>query len=254
MPKGCKKTLTSLIKTMEAKKIIEELKSLGNHDNVAGMARFGIRPRAKVFGVPVPKIRKMARQIKSDLPARKAHKMAQELFDSNIHEAKLLASMIADAEKLSEKEINKWIKFFDSWDIVDQTCMNLFDKSKLAIKKIPEFAKKEPEFEKRAAFALMAALAFHDLPRGKAGKKMKDMDFKKFFPIIKKAASDERNFVKKAVNWALRQIGKRNKNLNKLALELAKEMQTMDSKSAKWIAGDAIKELVSKNVKKKLNK
>ena len=132
--------------------------------------------------------------------------------------------------------MEKWVKDFDSWDIVDQVCGNLFDKTEIAKKKIFEFAKREREFEKRTAFTLMAALSVHD-------KKMKNGDFLKFFPLIKKASTDERNFVKKSVNWALRQIGKRNMKLNKEALKMAKEIQKIDSKSAKWIANDAIREL-----------
>jgi len=131
------------------------------------------------------------------------HNLALKLWDSKIHEARILAGLIADPERLTESQIEKWVKDFDSWDVVDQVCMNLFDKSVLAKEKIFEFAKREKEFEKRTAFALMAALASHD-------KKMQDKDFIKFFPIIKKASTDERNFVRKAVNWALRQIGKRN--------------------------------------------
>jgi len=216
-----------------------------NPRNVEGMARFGIRPKTKVFGVPVPVMRKMAKEIKKDLSAGAGHQLALKLFDSGIHEARLLGSMTADAEKLTETEIGKWVKTFDSWDIVDQTCMNLFDKSKIAVKKITEFAKKEAEFEKRTAFALIAALASHD-------KKSGDEYFTKFFPLIKKASEDERNFVRKAVNWALRGIGKKNKKLNKRAIKLAREIQKINSKSAKWIANNALTELTSLAVQKRL--
>jgi len=175
------------------------------------------------------------------------HELAMKLFDSGIHEARLLGSMTADAEKLTEQEIEKWVKTFDSWDVVDQTCMNLFDKSKIAVKKIAEFAKREAEFEKRTAFALIAALASHD-------KKSGDEYFTKFFPLIKKASEDERNFVRKAVNWALRGIGKRNKKLNKEAIKLAQDLQKINSKSAKWIANNALTELTGQAVQKRLCK
>lgn len=236
---------------MEYEEIIKKLEEMKNPRNVEGMARFGICPKTKVFGVPVPVMRKMAREIKKD------HELAIKLFDSGIHEARLLGSMIADAEKLTEKEIEKWVKTFDSWDIVDQTCMNLFDKSKIARKKIFEWAKSKEEFsaqggpasgwEKRTAFALIAVLASHD-------KFSKDDYFLKFFPLIKKASTDERNFVRKAVNWALRGIGKRNKNLNKQAIKLAQDIQKINSKSAKWIASNALTELESEAVQKRLCK
>jgi len=224
---------------MEYKEVIHKLKSFKNPKNVDGMARFGIRPKTTVLGVAVPVIRKIAKKIKKD------HNLSLNLFDSGIHEARLLGSMIADPEKLTEQEIEKIIKTFDSWDIVDQTCMNLFDKSKIAVGKIRDFSKREAEFEKRTAFALIAALASHD-------KISKDIYFIKFLPLIKKASTDERNFVKKSVNWALRGIGKRNKKLNKEAIKIAKDIKKIDSKTAKWIANNALTELTSQAVQKRL--
>ena len=223
---------------MDYKEIVKKLKSLKNSKNVTGMARFGIRPKTKVLGISIPELRKIAKDIGKD------HELALRLWDSGIHEARILAGFIADSEKLTEAQMRKWVSDFDSWDIVDQVCGNLFDKTKFAYKKIFEFSEREEEFVKRTAFTLMAALSVHD-------KEMKDEEFIKFFPLIKKASTDERNFVKKAVNWALRQIGKRNMKLNKEAIKLAKEIQRIDSKSAKWIANDAIRELTdSKNIKK----
>lgn len=228
---------------MDCREILKKLESQKSPENVNGMARFGIKPKAKVFGVPVPKIRNLAKQIKKD------HKLALELFDSGIHEARLLATMIAIPEEITEQEFVKWVKLFDSWDIVDQACMNLFCKSKIAVKKISELAKYDGEFEKRTAFSLIAALAVHD-------REVKDKDFIKYFLLIKKSLNDERNFVKKAVNWALRQIGKRNKNLNKEAIRQAKEIlkiaEKMHSKSAKWIANNALVELQGKSVQERL--
>ena len=219
--------------------IIKKLNYLKNPKNVAGMARFGIRPKTKVLGVPIPVLRKMAKEIK------KNHELSLKLFDSGIHEARLLAGFIEDPEKVTEKQFEKWIKTFDSWDIVDQVCSSCLDKTKFVKKKIFALEKRKPEFEKRTAFTLMCCLAVHD-------KKMLDKEFIKFFPLIKKASTDERNFVKKAVNWALRQIGKRNKNLNKKAIKLAKEILKQNSKSAKWIANNALKELTSQAIKKRL--
>jgi len=224
---------------MKYEEIIERLESLKSPRNVEGMARFGIRPKAKVFGVAIPDLRKIAKIIKKD------HELALKLWDSKIHEARILAGMVADAEKLTAEQIKKWVSEFDSWDVCDQVCMNLFDKSKIAKAKILEFANSKEEFVKRTAFALMAALASHD-------KEMKDKDFVEFFPLIKKAAVDERNFVRKAVNWALRGIGKRNVSLNAKAVKLAKKIQKISNKVAKWIANDAIRELTSDAVQKRL--
>ncbi len=224
---------------MSYQEIIKKLESLKNPRNVEGMARFGIRPKTKVYGVAIPELRKIAKEIKKD------HKLALKLWDSKIHEARILAGFIAEAEKLTEQQVEKWARGFDSWDVVDQVCSNLFDKTKFAYKKVFEFSKRKEEFIKRTAFTLIACLAVHD-------KKAKDDVFLKFLPLIKKASIDERNFVRKAVNWALRQIGKRNKKLNKEAIKLAKGIQKMNSKSAKWIAGDAIRELTGENIQKRL--
>lgn len=228
---------------MNNKEVIKKLKFLSNLENVKGMARFGIKPKTKVLGVPLPELRKIAKEVKKD------HQLALKLFDSGIHEARILASMLAEPEKFTEEESEKWVKTFDSWDVVDQTCMNLFKRVRPAIKKISKWAVREEEFVKRTSFALMAALAFYD-------KKMEDNDFIKFFPLIKKASADERNFVKKAVNWALRQIGKRNKKLNKEAIKLAKEIRQIgeknNSRAAKWIANDALRELSSDKIRKRI--
>jgi len=219
--------------------IIKKLNSLKNPKNAAGMARFGIRPKTKVLGVNIPKLREIAKQV------GKSHELALKLFDSKIHEARILAGFIEEPENITEKQFEKWVKTFDSWDVVDQVCSNCLDKTKFARKKIFELAKRKEEFVKRTAFTLMCCLAVHD-------KKMPDKEFVKFFPLIKKASIDERNFVKKAVNWALRQIGKRNKNLHKEAIKLAKEIEKIDSKPAKWIASGAIRELTNKKYKERI--
>jgi len=217
------------------------LESMANPKNVDGMARFGIRPKTRVLGIPIPETRKLAKQI------GKNHELSRRLWDSKIHEARILAGYIAEPEKITEKQFEKWIKGFDSWDVVDQVCSACLDKTNFVYKKIFELAKRKEEFVKRTAFTLICCLTMHD-------KEMPDTKFLKFFLIIKKASTDERNFVKKAVNWALRQIGKRNKNLNKEAIKLAREIQKIESKSARWIAHDAIRELTSENVQKRINK
>ncbi len=225
---------------MQYGNILKKLKALSNPMAVEGMARFGISPK-NTYGVSIPILRKMAKEIGRD------HSLAQQLWDSAIHEARILASIIDQPSKVTKKQMDAWIKDFDSWDVCDQCCMNLFDKTPMAWEKAIEWTNREKEFEKRAGFALMACLAWYD-------KESPDKKFLVFLPAIKREADDNRNYVKKAVNWALRNIGKRNLNLNKKAIETAKEIQKMDSRSAKWIASDAIRELMSEAVHKRLQK
>ena len=225
---------------MQYENILKKLKVLSNPKAVEGMARFGISPE-NTYGVSVPNLRKMTKEIGRD------HSLAQQLWDSGIHEARILASMIDEPNQVTKKQMDAWIRDFDSWDVCDQCCMNLFDKTPMAWEKAIEWTNREKEFEKRASFALMACLAWHD-------KESLDKKFLVLLPAIKREADDDRNYVKKAVNWALRNIGKRNLNLNKKAIETAKEIQKMDSRSAKWIASDAIRELMSEAVQERLQK
>ena len=224
---------------MNSSQIIKKLKSLANPKNVVGMARFGINPE-KTLGINIPVLRKMSKEI------GKNHKLALQLWDSGYHEARILAGYIDEPEKVTEKQMEKWVRDFDSWDVCDQVCSSLFDQTPFVWKKLEEFTKRKEEFVKRTGFTLMACLAVHD-------KKAQDKDFIKLLPIIKRETTDERNFVRKAVNWALRQIGKRNKNLNKKAIKVAKEILKMESKTAKWIAADAIRELTSLSIQKRLS-
>lgn len=189
----------------------------------------------------IPNIRKIAKE------TGKNHALAQELWNSGIHEARILAGIIDEPEEVTEQQMEKWVKDFDSWDVCDQCCSNLFDKTEYAHKKAVEWSRRQGEFVKRAGFTLMAALSVHD-------KKAADEKFLKFLPVIKREAVDERNFVRKAVNWALRQIGKRNSKLNKAAIATAKEIGKMNSKSAKWIASDALRELTSEAVQEKIRR
>ena len=223
---------------MTYQEIIKTLKSNANPKNAEGMSRFGITASNKL-GVRIPVLRTLAKEIGKD------HKLAFKLWGSKIHEAKILASMIDEVDKVTKTQMDSWIKDFDSWDVCDQVCMNLFDKTPYAFKKAVVWTKKKPEFEKRAGFALMACLAWPD-------KTSSDKEFIKFFPYIIKNSTDNRNFVKKAVNWALRQIGKRNINLNKEAINIAKEIQTVNNKTAVWIANDALRELTNKKIQNKI--
>ena len=175
----------------------------------------------------------------------KDHATAMELWDSGIPEAQIVAALIAESGELTEEQMEHWVKDINSWDVCDQVCMNLFDKSPLAWKKIYDWSEREEEFVKRTAFSLIACIAWHD-------KTLADEKLIELFPIIKRESTDERNFVKKAVNWALRHIGKKNPNLNKAAIKLAREIKQIDSKSARWIANDAIRELESEKVQLRL--
>ena len=214
--------------------ILRDLRALSNPKNLAGMARFGINPK-NTPGVSVPQIREMARK------AGKNHALAEQLWKSGIHEARILAGFVDEPQLVTEKQMESWVSEFDSWDVCDQVCGSLFDRTKLAYEKAEEWSTRKEEFVKRAGFALMAYLAVHD-------KKTSNDVFAKFLPMIKRGSDDDRNFVKKAVNWALRQIGKRNLALNKLAVRTAKEIQKMEPRSAKWIASDALRELTDEKV------
>ena len=225
---------------MEIPTILKKFKSLENPKAIEGMARFGI-DSSTAYGVPIPELRKLAREIK------KNHKLALDLWEINNHESKILATMIADPEKTTEALMDKWVKDFYSWDVCDQCIMNLFEKTPYVYKKAYEWSERNEEFVKRAGFVLMARLGFTD-------RNAEDKKLEMFFPVIKREARDERNFVKKAVNWAIRQIGKRNKYLNVKAIELSEEIRKMNSKSARWIANDALRELQSEAVRKRLKK
>lgn len=221
---------------MNANNIIIELKKYRNPKNIAGMKRFGIQGKNMLGGPNIPTLRKMARDIKKS-EKENCHEIALKLWDSGIHEAKILASMIDDPIKVTSKQMDAWIKDFDSWDVCDQVSMNLFDRTDIAFEKAAEWSKRKPEFEKRAGFALMAALANHD------NKHDHDKKLRQFFPLIIRESTDERNYVRKAVNWALRQIGKRNELLRKKAIKTAEDILKIDNKTAKWIANDALREL-----------
>lgn len=224
---------------MDAKEIIKELRSHRNQKNIEGMKRFGIIG-GEVIGWPsVPEMRKWGERLAPN------HELAIELWKSNIHEARIIAGFMEDPNTITEKQLDSWANDFESWDICDLVCSGLFDQTKFAEKKIWQWTKSEKEFVRRAGFVLIAARSVHD-------KKAKDSEFMKYFQLIKKYSTDERNYVRKAVNWALRQIGKRNAWLNKEAVKCSKEILKIDSKSAKWIANDALRELTSINVKNRL--
>ena len=223
---------------MKLEEIIKELESLSSPEDVEGMARFGINPQ-KTFAVRIPELRRIAKS------AGKDHKLATELWEAGYRETRILACMIEDPDLVTSKQMDRWAVEFDFWEICDQCCMKLFRRTPFAYQKIFEWSMRDEEFVKRAAFTLIAVLAVHD-------KKAPNEKFEQFFPMIIKESTDNRNYVKKAVNWALRHIGKRNINLNQKAIEIAEDIHKIDSKSAKWIAKDALRELKSDKVQKRL--
>jgi len=222
------------------KDVLDKLQSKAKPEQLQGMAKYGIAVEQRL-GVSVPDMRKLAKEIGRE------HKLALDLWKTGIAEARIVAGMVGDPAKLTEEQMEDWVKDINSWDVCDQVCMNLFEKNQLAWKKIVDWSEREEEFVKRTAFSLIACLAWHD-------KKASDEKFIELFPVIVRGATDERNFVKKAVNWALRNIGKRNLNLNGAAINTAKEIKRLDSKAARWIAADAIRELESDAIQSRLRR
>jgi 3-methyladenine DNA glycosylase AlkD len=223
---------------MTFNQVLKTLKSKSNPATVRGMARFGITA-AKAYGWSTPALKKFARDIGKD------HDLAMRLWSTGILEARALAGLIDEKEKVTEQQMEDWAKDFDSWAVCDGTCLNLFRYTPSAYKKCHEWSDRQEEFVKRAAFALMAYLAVSD-------KASPDRTFLDFLPLIKSEAGDERNYVKKAVNWGLRQIGKRNRRLNQAAIKAAQEIHALNSPSARWIASDALRELRSAAVQRRL--
>ena len=222
---------------MTYEQVLTRLKRLANPENVAGMARFGINSKG-TLGISIPTLRRLAREIGRD------HELALRLWKSGFHEARILAGFVADPAKLTEALAERWVNDFDSWDVCDQVAA-LLEHVPFARKKIRQWAASDREFVKRAAFAMIAGLAVHD-------KAAADAQFEPFLRLIRRASTDNRNFVKKAVNWALRSIGKRNRRLNLRAVAVAKEIARMDSNAARWIAADALRELRSAAVRRRL--
>ncbi len=220
--------------------VLDKLQSKAQPEQLKGMAKYGMKVEQRLC-VSVPDMRKLAKEIGRD------HKLALELWKNGIAESRIVAAMVGDPDKLNEEQMDDWVKDIDSWDVCDQVCMNLFEKNPLAWKKIVDWAEREEEFVKRTAFSLIACLAWHD-------KKASDEKFIELLPVIIRGATDERNFVKKAVNWALRNIGKRNLSLNEAAINTARELKHLDSKAARWIASDAIRELGSNAIQSRLRK
>lgn len=222
---------------MSARALIKTLRGKRSRANILGQRRFGITPSGEHLGIPIPTLRALARAHRRD------HALACELFASGIHEARILAAYVDDPQKVTRRQMDAWAQTFDSWDVCDQVCGNLFCFAPAALGAAKAWTRKRAEFHKRAGFALMAALSVHR-------KDLSDNIFLGFLPLIRKAANDERNFVRKAVNWALRQIGKRNPRLCRAAILEAEVIGGLPSRSARWIASDALRELRTHKVLK----
>src|SRR6185436_2481625 len=214
-----------------ARDVVRTLERMGDPARVEGMARYGI-DTSRALGISVTELRRLARGLGHD------HELAAALWASGVHEARILASLVDEPARVSEAQMDTWVADLDSWDVCDAVCGNLFDRTTFALDKAVEWSTREPEFEKRAAFAVMACAAVHrrDLP---------DAAFEALLPLIREGASDDRSYVKKAVSWALRQMGKRSAQLNVRATRTAEQLERIDARSARWIARDALRELRS---------
>jgi 3-methyladenine DNA glycosylase AlkD len=238
---GSNPTLSAgCFKIMNVNQVLELLKSQANPDQLAGMAHFAIQTDQRL-GLSIYDLRRIAKDIEPD------HQLALELWQSGIPDARILASMIDIPAQATDDQLEAWVIDFNSWDVCDQVCDNLFEHTCFAWDKVRAWSTREEEFVKRAAYALLACLAWHDKAAG-------DQQFKDCFPLIKAGATDPRNFVKKAVNWALRNIGKRNQALNQAAIDLATDLLTLGDKTANWVARDALRELQSEKIQLRLAK
>jgi 3-methyladenine DNA glycosylase AlkD len=211
-----------------ADEIVREMRALGKHSALEGMGRFGI-DTSSALGLNVPTIRAIARRVGKD------QSLAEQLWSSGIHEVRILASMVADPRAITRSTMDRWARDFDSWDVCDACCCDLFDRTPFVWQKIPKWAASKREYVRRAAFSTLACAAEHD-------KKAEDRRFLDGLELVEKYSFDERNFVRKAVNWALRNIGKRNERLLPAAISCAKRIREQDTKAARWIAADALRE------------
>lgn len=223
---------------MKSDEVLARLGSISDRTRLAGMSRYGIRVD-RALGVSMPEMRAFAKTIGKD------HRLAVDLWRTGVHEARIMASLLADPKLLTEKEMEEMVRDLDSWDVCDQCCSNLFSRSPVALRKALEWTGREPEFQKRAGFATMAALAVHD-------KKLGEKEIDLMLQATVRESHDDRNYVRKAVNWALRQIGKRDLGSNRMAIEAAERMMVKGDRASRWVAADALRELRSEAVQERL--
>ena len=215
------------------------LRKKASKRNVEGMARYGI-PSTNAIGVSVGDLRQIAKTMGRD------HELAEALWTTHLYEARMLASFVDDPARVTTVQMDRWCRDFDSWAIVDTVCFHLFDKTPHGFRKVAQWSRSRGEFQKRAAFALLASLAAHDKAAG-------DESFRKLIPLVERAATDDRNFVKKGVLWALRAVGERSPALNGDALALARKLAESSDPSARWIGTNAARELTSKAARKRVS-
>lgn len=225
---------------MEADEVLTRLRALESPADRDGMRRFGINVD-NALGIGVTALRGLGRDLPRD------HRLAAALWDSDIHEARILASIVDRPELVSRTQMERWVRAFDSWDLCDQVCQNLFWATPFAHEKTVAWGERRAEFVKRAAFALMAAAAVKD--RDASSRR-----FLGYLPIIDREAADERNYVKRAVSWALRQIGKREPRLHRAALATARNLAERPERGARWVGRDALRELDGDAVRRRLGR
>jgi 3-methyladenine DNA glycosylase AlkD len=230
----------NITKPWGIREAVAELRRCGTKRNVEGMARFGIRAKI-VYGVSKPQMDEIARKI------GKNHALGLKLWQTGIHDARILGMLISEPQRVTSVQMEKWVRDFNNWDVCDGTCCHLFVGAPLAWKKAFAWSRRKKEFEKRAGFALAAFLAVHD-------KSADDTIFRSFLKVIERESWDDRNFVRKAVNWALRNIGKRNRQLNRKAIAAAERILVAGTRAGRWIAADALRELRSEAVQSRLRK
>jgi 3-methyladenine DNA glycosylase AlkD len=228
---------TRLPKEDDVEAVVASLKRLASTRYRDGMSRYGL-PSDNAFGVPVGAIQKLAKRLGWN------HDLARSLWETGWYEARMLAAFIDEPERVTPAQMDRWCRDFDNWGICDTVCFHLFDRTPHAFRKVTQWAGRRDEFVKRAAFALLACLALHD-------KRTGDEPFARFLPLVERAATDERNFVKKGVSWTLRGIGRRSCELNIAAVEMARRLAASSNAAARWVGKDALRELTSPAVTRK---
>jgi 3-methyladenine DNA glycosylase AlkD len=223
---------------MDAERVLSRLRSIANPTNVEGMARFGIKG-ANVLGISLWDLRRIAKDLGTD------HALALDLWASGVHEARMLAAFVEEPAQVTEAQLDAWVRDLDSWDLCDTLTTDLVVRTPFAARKALEWCRAADEFVKRAGFATIAGIAWHD-------KVARDAQFVPFMRAIVKGSTDDRNFVRKAVSWALRNIGKRNLSLNRAAIATARRIRKIDSRTSRWIASDALRELEGDAVQRRL--
>jgi 3-methyladenine DNA glycosylase AlkD len=222
----------------ETSGVVDELRALADPARLPGMARVGINVE-RAIGVSMPNVRKLGRRLHPE------HRLALDLWGTGIHEARILASVVDDPGEVTREQMETWAVDFDSWDLCDQVIGNLFDRTSFASLAARAWAERDEEFVKRAGFTLIATRAVHD-------RTSPDRTFTAWFPTIRRGAADDRNYVRKAVSWSLRQIGKRNRALNAAAIAEAEALAVSTMPSRRWVGRDALRELRREEIQRRL--